>query len=139
MMKKEFGMSILLYLLPVMVTLSSCSTYSTRGELDETARAYSIVVRWKQFETADLFAASSIRDEFEKRVKAAKEVEVMDYEIIDVEYDEAKKKATVNAKISYSTRSSNRVRSLVDKQIWMYEEQKGSKGWRLTTLLPEFK
>jgi hypothetical protein len=80
-----------------------------------------------------------IRDQFDKRVENAKDVEVVEYEIIAVDYDEISKKATVNAKITYSTRSSNRVRTLIDKQVWSYEDQKGSKQWRLMTLLPEFK
>ena len=72
-------------------------------------------------------------------MKDAKDIEVSDYEIITVDYDEASKKATVNAEITYSTRSSNRVRKLIDKQVWSYEGPKGSKQWRLMTLLPEFK
>ncbi len=122
----------------LMVPLCSCATYNLRGQLDETARAYGIAVRWKNFENAELFVAPSIRDQFEKRVKDAKDVEVMDYQIVTVDYDEANRKATVNAEITYSTRSSNRVRRFVDKQAWVYDP-KGSKEWRLMTLLPEFK
>jgi len=72
-------------------------------------------------------------------VKDARDVEVMDYQIIAVDYDEANRKATINAGITYITRSSNRVRKLIDKQIWSYGDPKGSKEWRLMTLLPEFK
>ncbi len=129
----------ILIMLALMVAVCSCSTYNLRGNLDETARAYGVAVRWKHFETAELFVVSSIRDQFEKRVKDAKDVEVSDYEIITVDYDEASKKATVNAEITYSTRSSNRVRKLIDKQVWSYEGPKGSNQWRLMTLLPEFK
>ena len=138
-MGREFGTRILLFLLPLMVALSSCSTYMAKGDLDQTTMEYSTIVRWEKFETASLFAASSIRDEFEKRVKDAKDVEVVDYRIINVQYDERKKKATVNAEISYHTLSSNRVRTLTDKQLWLYGEENGSKRWRLMTLLPEFK
>jgi hypothetical protein len=136
---KESVASAILFMLALMVAVCSCSTYNLRGNLDETARVYGVAVRWKNFETTELFAASSIRDQFDKRVENAKDVEVVDYEIIAVDYDEASKKATVNAKITYSTRSSNRVRTLIDKQVWSYEDQKGSKQWRLMTLLPEFK
>ena len=129
----------ILIMLVLMVAVCSCSSYNLRGNLDETARAYGVAVRWKHFETAELFVVSSIRDQFEKRVKDAKDIEVSDYEIITVDYDEASKKATVNAKITYSTRSSNRVRTLIDKQVWSYEDPKGSNQWRLMTLLPEFK
>jgi hypothetical protein len=136
---KESVASAVLFMVVLMVAVCSCSTYNLRGNLDETARAYGVAVRWKNFETTELFVESSIRDQFDKRVKDAKDVEVVEYEIIAVDYDEAGKKATVSAKITYSTRSSNRVRTLIDKQVWSYEDSKGSKQWRLMTLLPEFK
>jgi len=132
---KEFGTRILLLLLFLMMALGSCSTYRAKDKLDQTTMAYGRIVRWEKFETASLFAASSIRDEFEKRVKDAKNVEVVDYRIINVEYDEAKKKATVNVEISYVPFSSNQVKTLIDKQMWVY----GSEGWQLMTLLPELK
>ena len=136
---KESVASAILFMLVLMVAICSCSTYNLRGNLDETARAYGVAVRWKNFETTELFVASSLRDQFDKRVENARDVEVVDYEIIAVDYDEASKKATVNAKITYSKRFSNRVRTLIDKQVWSYEDPKGSKQWRLMTLLPEFK
>jgi len=98
--------SAILFMLVWMVAVSSCSTYNLRGNLEETARAYGVAVRWKNFEATELFVASSIRDQFDKRVKDAQDVEVLEYEIIAVDYDEAGKKATVNAKITYSTRFS---------------------------------
>ena len=137
--RKESVAKATLCTLLLLTVLFSCATYNLRGNLDETARAYGIAIRWKNFETAELFVASSIRDQFEKRMKDAQDVEVTDYQIITVDYDEANKKATVNAEITYSTRSSNRVRRLIDKQIWSYGDPKGSKEWRLMTLLPEFK
>lgn len=132
---RGFGMGSLLVLLSLMMALGSCSTYRGKEKLDQTTMAYGRIMRWEKFETASLFAASSIRDEFEKRVKNAKDVEVVDYRIINVEHDEAKRKATVNVEISYVPPSSNQVKTLIDKQIWVY----GSEGWQLTTLLPEFK
>ena len=136
---KESVANAILFMLALRVAVCSCSTYNLRGNLDESARAYGVAVRWKNFEKAELFVASSIRDQFDKRAKDAKDVEVLDFEIIAVDNDEASKKATVNAKITYSMRSSNRVRTLIDKQVWSYEDPKGSKQWRLMTLLPEFK
>ena len=140
-MAESIGRSMRLFLFFVLliVALGSCSTYTAGEKLDETTREYGIIVRWEKFGTASVFAASSIRDEFEKRVKDARNVEVVDYRVINVEYDEAKKKATVNVEISYYMLASNEVRTLIDKQIWVYGEEKGSKRWRLMTLLPEFK
>ncbi len=136
---KESMGGVFLVMLTLLVAVCSCATYNLRGNLDETAKAYGIAIRWKNFETAELFVASSIRDQFEKRLNDVKNVEVLEYQIVTVDYDEANKRATVNAEITYSTLSSNRIRKLIDKQVWAYEDSKGSKEWRLTTLLPEFK
>ena len=122
-----------------MLALISCRAYMAKEEFDLTTREYGISLRWKRFENAEFFSASSIRDEFKKRVERAINVEVVDYRVIDIEYDEAKKKATVNAEISYYTLTSNRIRTLIDKQVWRYGDGTGSKHWRLTTLVPEFK
>jgi hypothetical protein len=138
-MGRESNMRILIFLLLLMMVLGSCSTYNVEGKLDETSSAYGQIVRWKKFETASTFAAPTIRAEFENRERAATNVEVLDYRVINVEYDKAKKKATVSVEISYRRPSSNEVKTIVDKQIWLYEEEKGSTRWQLTTLLPEFK
>jgi hypothetical protein len=136
---REFSTRILLSLLPLVVALGSCSTYTVKEKFDETTRSYGLIVRWEKFETASDFAAFSIRDEFEKRVQEANNVRVLDYQIINVNFDEGKKKATMNVEISYYRFPSNQVRKLIDKQVWLYGEENGSKGWRLITLLPEFK
>ena len=132
-------MRIPLLVLLLMLALISCRAYMAKEEFDLTTREYGISLRWKRFENAEFFSASSIRDEFKKRVERAMNVEVVDYRVIDIEYDEAKKKATVNAEISYYMVSSNRVRTLMDKQIWSYEKGNGKHQWQLITLLPEFK
>jgi hypothetical protein len=132
-------MKILLLIALLMVLVSSCSTIGVKEELDETVKAYGIAVRWKNLETADLFADSSIREKFQKQVEKMANVQVFDYRIVNVEYDETMKKATVNTEISYYLLTSNRAGTLVDKQIWLYGGEKGSRGWHLMTLLPEFK
>jgi len=137
--KRKRVAGIFLAMLALLVAVCSCATYNLRANLDETARAYGITIRWKHFETAELFVASSIRDQFEKQVSEVKDVEVTDYQIVHVDYDEAAKKATVSAEITYSKRTSNRIRTLIDKQVWLYGDPKGSKQWYLMTLLPEFK
>jgi len=132
-------MRIFLFCLLLMVALGSCSEFTAEERFNETTRTYGDIVRWDRFETASIFAAPSIRDEFEKRVKEAGNIEVMDYRVINVEYDGAKKRATVDVEISYHKLSSIEVKTLVDRQIWLYREEKGSKQWQLMTLLPEFK
>ncbi|MGE5892533.1 MAG: hypothetical protein ACM34I_00600 [bacterium] len=124
----------------MVVSLACCSTpLRMQDDFDTVTRAYGDVLRWKKFEGASSFASSQIRDEFEERMRHATDVVVVDYRIINSEYDETHKKASVNAEISYHTLSSLRVRAITDKQTWSYVEEDGSFHWRLMSLLPEFK
>jgi len=41
--------------------------------------------------------------------------------------------------ISYYNLYHNKVKSLQDIEEWTYSEENGAKGWRLTSVLPEFK
>ncbi len=137
--EKKFDIRILLSLLPLTVVLVSCGTYNMRAKFDETAKSYGVVARWDKYETASVFAASSIRDEFEKRLKNAKDLEVVEYRVINVDYDAARLKATVNVQISYFLLPSTLVKTVIDKQVWQYVDEGGSRAWRLTSLPPEFK
>ena len=76
---------------------------------------------------------------FSARVRAAKNMRVVDYRITGVKLDEQKAEAEVRVEIDYYTLSAYRLKTLVDTQKWAYVDQGGAKQWRLVSLLPEFK
>ena len=125
----------------ILICLAACSNYvyDLRGKFDESVTKYNNLYRWNEFEKASLFAADPIRDAFVTRAKAAKNVKIVDYRILSTQYSEENRRATVEAEFDYYFISTALVKTLHDTQEWVYIEQPGVKGWRLMTLLPEFR
>ena len=84
------------------------------------------------------FASESIAQEFSARVKAAKNIKVIDHRIVRVGYDEKNGTAQVEVEIDYYSLSSYRMKTLLDIQKWAYVTENGFKHWRLTSLFPKF-
>lgn len=124
----------------IIILLTACATQDTlRGELIQSVKQYNDMLRWHKLDTAGIFAIDSLSEEFRTRVEAAKNINVVDYRIIGVKYDETKNEAEVRVEIDYYNISSNTLKNLKDNQKWAYVEEAGSKQWRLKSLLPEFK
>jgi len=129
-------------LLPVLVTivLFSCAPTQSgiREELNESITKYNDFVRWHKLDAAGLFPADAISEEFMTRAKAAKNVRIVDYRVVRMNYDVERNEALVQVEIDYYTLTANRLRSLIDSQKWAYVTENGIKQWKLMTLLPEF-
>jgi len=120
--------------------LSSCSYFADiRGNFDESQVRYNNLFRWNELESASMFAADSVRKESIARTLAAKNVRIVDSRVIGTRYDAEKNKATVEVEVDYHFLSTARVKTLRDTQEWAYIEERGAKGWRLMSPLPEFK
>ena len=123
----------------IAVTLIACMTkIAIRNELAESIDKYNKLLSSQSFDTAGLFAAESIAKEFSARIKAAKNIKVVDYSIEKTDYDEDNGKAEITVKIDYYSLSSYKVNTILDIQKWEYITEKGAKHWRLMSLLPEF-
>jgi hypothetical protein len=126
----------------LIVIVSACSTLTNlREELNNTVIAYNDLLRWGEFNKAKHFADESVRQEFEARAKATKNVKIADYRILDADFEAEKGEQTVEVEFDYYISPAYLVKTLVDKQKWSYvfmgKEKK--KQWRLMTPLPEFK
>ena len=124
--------------LALALALTSCS-HNLREEFDTSLSKYNNLLSRNDLGSANLFAANSIREEFITRAAALKDVRIIDYRIVNIRYTEEKHRASVDVEISYYNLYSNKVKSLQDLQEWAYSEENGAKGWRLTSVLPEFK
>jgi len=129
---------ILLTLL-IVIILTGCSSYLILGKFDESLEAYNRSLRWNEWDKASLFPIDSIQQDFQNRVAAAKDVRITDYRIVNKTYDAAKLEAIVEVEIDYYNVFSLVMKTLHDRQKWAYLDEKGIKGWRLTSLLPEFR
>ncbi len=123
----------------VVVVLTGCSAYLTRGQFDESLDAYNQSLRWHEWSKASLYATDAIQEEFQARAAAAKDVRVVDYRIVSNTYNEEKREATVEVEIDYYKVFSHTMKTVRDTQKWTYVNEKGAKGWRLESLLPEFR
>lgn len=128
----------LLAIILMVISLTACS-HNVREEFDQSLRQYNDMFRWNELDTASMFVADSLREDFIARAKAANNLRIVDSRIVGARYDEKKHEASVDVRIDYYLISSARVKTLRDTQKWAYREERGVKGWRLMSPLPEFK
>ena len=124
----------------ILIVFMACATQEAlRGELMNEVKHYNDMLRWHKLDEAGMFVTGPLSEEFRARVEAAKNINVVDYRIVGMKYDEARNEADVQVEIDYYNISSNILKTLRDAQKWAYLEEAGSKQWRLKSLLPEFK
>jgi hypothetical protein len=137
---KYFPMMLLSALL---LTLSACQSihYMNVGEdFDKGTRSYLKMVRWNELDNAPLsFVDEPLREEFEKRVKGRKEVQIADYRVKYMDCRPEKGEGEVTVEWDYYIPPSVKLKTVEDAQKWRYIEKEDKKGWMLKTLLPEFK
>jgi hypothetical protein len=132
-------MKVLFFSILITAVLVSCSTQrSIKADFEKNFRSYTEMVRWNQLDGASLFPADSISAGYRERMKAAKNVAVVDYRVMHIEYDEQKKEAEVKVEIDYYKRSALSLKTVIDNQKWAYQEKEGKGLWRLMSLLPDF-
>ncbi|HAM50093.1 MAG TPA: hypothetical protein DCP92_05130 [Nitrospiraceae bacterium] len=131
---------VLLSLVSVMV-LTGCAvnSYLVQKEFNKSLDAYNDSLRWRDWDNASLFTTTTNQQEFKTRVAAAKDVRMVDYRIVNMKYDAESHKATADVEIDYYMVFSYTMKTLHDKQMWEYLDEKGTKGWKVVSLLPEFK
>jgi translation elongation factor P/translation initiation factor 5A len=87
-----------------------------------------------------MFPPDRLREEFRRKVKAAKGVQVTDVRVKSLSCSPKKGEATVVIDIEYYREPSVTVRTVEDVQNWQYvEEGKDDWIWRLMSLPPDFK
>jgi len=139
-LSKRYEMRIFFLPAVLVIALVTCAPTQTaiREELNESITKYNDLVRWHKLDAARLFPADAISEEFSTRAKAAKNVRVVDYRVVRMNYDMQTNEALVQVEIDYYTLTANRLRSLIDNQKWAYVTENGIKQWKLMSLQPEF-
>ena len=131
-----------LFICVLSVTISACTTLtSIREDLDNTVIAYNDLLRRGEFNIAKNFVDQSQREDFEARAKTAKDVKIVDYRIVNADFEAARGEQIVEVEFEYYISPVYMVKTLIDKQKWSYVsiEKEKKKRWRLITTLPEFK
>jgi hypothetical protein len=122
------------------IVLTSCMTNRViRAEFDQSLEKYNELIRWQDADRAGIFSSASNAAEFRARAEAAKRARVVDYQIVDVRYDEKTREASAVVVFSYYMSTSALVKKVTDNQKWGYTDEGGVKSWRLMSPLPEFR
>ena len=132
----------ILFICVLSVIISACSTLtSLREELDGTVIAYNDLLRRGEFNRAKNFVDQSQKEDFEAKVKAAKNVKIVDYRIVNADFEAARGEQIVEVEFDYYISPAYIVKTIIDEQKWSYvsTEKEKKKQWRLITTLPEFR
>jgi hypothetical protein len=122
--------------------VSTCSSLKNfREELKDTVVAYNDLLRWGEFNKAKHFVDASVRQEFEARAQAAKNVKIADYRILNADFETGEGEQIVDVEFDYYTSPTYLIKTLIDKQKWsyIYVEKEKEKRWRLMTPIPDFR
>jgi hypothetical protein len=137
---KIFPMMLLSALLLILSACQAMHISKVEEDFDKGTRSYFRMVRWNELDQAPLyFVDEPLREEFEKRVKGRKEVQIADYRVKYMDCRPEKGEGEVTVEWDYYIPPSVKLKTVEDPQKWHYVEKLEKKGWMLKTLLPEFK
>lgn len=119
-------------------TLSACVTDMTvRDQFDKETKNYNRMIRWHELENAVfIYMEAERRENFLNDVAALKKkgVTITDFRILATEYLQEKEIGHLITEFEYYIMPSNKIKTLIDKQEWVYRENK----WKLKSNLPKF-
>jgi hypothetical protein len=108
-------------------------------EFDLSVKAYNRMIRWHEIEKAGMTYIDE--DQLEEYLKQAgtlkkRGLSVTDFRILSSRYLSKKKSGDVIAEFDYYILPSNSVKTISDRQKWVYRDE--GKGWKLLSGLPAF-
>ncbi len=145
-MKKIYSLAIVFLLL----NLASCGTiknYNRNEDCERILKAYNQILRWDEAEKAAIAVVDRpMRDEYSKMAEAfrRRHVSMVDIRTRAQECLPEQKKAEATVEIDYYIMPDNRLKTLTDRQKWIYREKDDDKpelgeGWKLVSPMPDFK
>ena len=129
---------IIVFLLTA-ILLQACAAVDDSKKsinLDQTLYYYESAMRW-----ADFSAANSMR-RFEgdtvpaNKPEKLKHIKVTGYDVLSTNPSDDETKVFITVKISYYDEDNLKLRTLVDNQVWQFDEEQ--KDWYISTPLPVF-
>lgn len=128
------------FLSAMLLMLSACNVaYIMKENFSRTSRSYATMLRWQEFDAAVAFVNAPMQEDYRKRIEAAKGIKVLDSRLLSLECLTDQKTASVVMELDYYVVPSTTVKTVTDLQKWRYFDEGAQKGWRLESLLPEFK
>jgi hypothetical protein len=129
-----------LFAILLLCGIAACRSMAVSpAEFEKSSRDYNRMIRWQEFAVANAtYVERDIRRAFEVKVAAAGGVTLVDYRILNITCDPEKGEAQTTVEFDYYRLPSTRVKTVKDVQKWVYHEEEGESGWRLTSLFPDF-
>ena len=122
----------------IAVVLIGCATISEQSRMtkfEKTSERYKELVLLSEFEAAYKFGDTENMTE-DVNLDSLKNIKVTDYALKSYHISNDKLEINQSVEMEYHWLDAYRVRTILDKQIWKYDEEKET--WVLKTGLPRF-
>jgi hypothetical protein len=123
---------------------AACATSNHAGireEFEKSYKDYNRMLRWDEVATAGmLYTEPEGKNEFIKSAADIKKsaVSITEYRILTTECLADKGTGEVVTEFNYYIMPSNRIKTVTDRQSWVYREINGNKSWKIKSALPRF-
>ena len=128
------------YLSICILLFVGCATVQEKwrvGEFEEVSSTYGQAIRWGSYEVAKSLIRTQGPDQEEPNIQNLRKIRVTSYELLNSNISEDKFWVQQNVKIQYYHTDYLIEKSLVDKQLWQYDETEET--WYLRSGLPDFR
>jgi hypothetical protein len=123
----------------VLLLFCSCTTiseYKKMEDLDNTLKAYSLYIKWSEFESASLLRTPGQAPSQYVDIKTLKDFKVTSYDVTKQFMPEKAKRMERVVEIGYYKKNQMNVKMITVQETWEYDPS--SKKWLLKTPLPSF-
>ncbi len=123
---------IFMTVLSCAMALLSCAEQKREATLEDSLTMYEKAIRWSEFGRASKY----LMNPEDADIENLEGIKVTSYEPTGRNVSEDGLQIEESVKISYTLAGNQAERTLVDRQIWEYDQEKDR--WYLTTRLPDF-
>jgi hypothetical protein len=107
------------------------------AQFEDVSSAYSHAIRWGDYDVASSFRKKQETDHEAQHVDKLNKIRVTSYELLSINLSEDQLRVRQAVKITYFNADQMIEKTLVDKQLWEYDETE--KVWYLQSGLPDFR
>ena len=114
------------------MALLSCAEQKREASLEDSLSMYEQAIRWSLYDKASNY----LKEPGNVNLASMEGVRVTSYEPMGRDVSKKGLRVEENVKIHYIYQQDHVERSIIDHQVWEYDEKKNR--WYLLTSLPEF-
>jgi hypothetical protein len=133
-------MRTLLLVTMTVLGLAACATFDSKKKsatFDSATSSYSNAIRWGEYAFADSMRRLPEGQHALQPARLLEHIRVSSYETLSTSSLEDGTGVRVIARIGYYHDDGIKLETLLDNQVWQYDEEAGA--WYITTPLPAFR